>query len=89
MKHLLLSAIVLVGLTVASAYAITEAQSTVLPALKALKLALVPSKVIGGPQTFKVTQDTVDLMSKLLKEGGTITLENNGSLTIHDGQAEK
>ena len=86
MKQSIAACVVGLGLCVATAYAITEKQATVSPALEALKLGLVPSKVIDGPQTYKVTKETIDLLTKLHKEGGTIVLENDGKLTIKEGK---
>lgn len=71
------------ALVVAStAYAITEAQGHVGGALQALKLKSVPSKVIGGPQKYEVTQDAIDFLTKAKKDGKTIVVAGNGSITL-------
>ncbi len=64
------------------AFAITQNQALVAPSLVALKFEHVPSKVIGGPQEYAVTQATIDLLTRLMKEKKHVTLENNGALTV-------
>lgn len=67
---------------VTTAYAITEAQSHVIPALEALKLKPVKSEVIGGPQKFKVTKETLDFLNKAMKDGKSIVVEGDGSIKV-------
>jgi hypothetical protein len=73
---------VLALVVVSTAYAITEAQAHVGGALQALKLKSLPSKVIGGPQKYEVTQDTIDFLTKAKKDGKTIVVAGNGSITL-------
>ena len=61
---------------------ITEAQSFVTGALDDLKFELVPSRVVGGPQKYRVTQATVNHLQKLMKENRSVVVENNGSIKI-------
>lgn len=74
----LLVSLVLVG----TVMAITKEQATVLPVLETLKLERVKSKVIGGPQKFKVTKETLELLKDAMDKGHVIILENNGTITI-------
>jgi hypothetical protein len=60
---------------------ITEKQGMVCPAIEELKLEAVKSKVIGGPQRYKVTKATIDYLQKLMKEGKVIIVNNDGSIT--------
>lgn len=79
-----LVALPLVLLLSGIALAITEKQATVIPVLEQLKCERVPSRVIGGPQKFKVSKATVELLTRLLEKGGTLTVENDGSVKIDE-----
>lgn len=68
--------------SVGVAYAITEDQAKVMPVLETLNLELVKSKVIGGPQKYKVTQKTLDLLKKTMDDGHVIILDNDGTIKI-------
>jgi hypothetical protein len=63
---------------------ITEAQSYVVGALSELKFEHVPAPggVVGGPQKYRVTQKTIDHLRNIANTGKTITVENDGSLTV-------
>ncbi len=63
---------------------ITEAQSYVCGCLEQLKFEPVPAPggVVGGPQRFRITQKTVDFLRNTANAGKTITVENDGSITI-------
>jgi hypothetical protein len=82
MKRLASVLIAFTAIGLVGANLITEKQGIVAPALEELKLQLVPSKVIGGPQRYTVTKATIDHLQKLMKEGKVIVLNNDGSLTI-------
>ncbi|MEW4562643.1 hypothetical protein AB1K70_08965 [Bremerella sp. JC770] len=79
-----LFAISLVGLllTAGSVLAITENQATVAPVLEQLKLKSLPSKVIGGPQTYAITDETIELLTKAKKAGKVVVLKPNGSIEL-------
>lgn len=68
--------------SVGTVFAITQDQARVIPVLKTLKLELIPSKVIGGPQKYKVTKETMELLQEALDEGKVVVLQNDGSITI-------
>ncbi len=59
---------------------ITEKQATVAPALESLKLERLPSEVIGGPISYRVTKKTVEHLERLLKDDKVLVLGNDGSL---------
>ena len=61
---------------------LTEKQATVAPALETLKLEKVPSDVIGGPMSYKVTKKTIEHLEHLMKEGKVLVLENDGALKV-------
>ena len=82
MKRLTCVLFAFTALTLAGANLITENQGMVCPAIEKLKLEVVKSKVIGGPQRYKVTKATIDYLQKLMKEGKVIVVNNDGSLTI-------
>jgi hypothetical protein len=82
MKRIASVLIAFTAIGLVGANLITEKQGIVAPAMEELKLELVQSKVIGGPQRYKVTKATIDHLQKLMKEGKVIVLNNDGSLTI-------
>jgi hypothetical protein len=85
MKTSLLAATVALGLGLVAlndAYAITEAQSYVVGVLESLKMTLVKSKVIGGPQKFKVTKGTLELLKNAADEGKVVVVDSEGKVTI-------
>jgi hypothetical protein len=82
MKRIASVLIAFTAIGLVGANLITEKQGIVAPAMEELKLELVKSKVIGGPQRYKVTKATIDHLQKLMKEGKVIVLNNDGSLTI-------
>jgi hypothetical protein len=67
---------------VSTVLAITQDQARVIPVLKTLKLEAIPSKLIGGPQKYKVTKETIELLQDALDEGKVIVLQNDGSIAI-------
>jgi len=85
MKNFLLgmavtSALLLTGARVL----ITEAQSYVVGALDELKFENVPAAggVVGGPQRYRITQKTIDHLRNLANSGKTVTVQNDGSITV-------
>ena len=82
MKKFVVPALLLGLVCAGSLYAITKDQATVIPVLETLQLAPIKSKVIGGPQKFKVTQKTIDLLQKTMDDGHVIILGNDGSIKI-------
>src|ERR1051325_797350 len=79
-----LLALVAVAASAGSARAITRDQALVGGVLNELKLELVPSDVIGGPQKYKVTKKTIKHLQELLNEGKLIVLEGDGSIKVVD-----
>lgn len=69
-------------MVVRTAWAITEAQSYTCPAVEALGLEYVDTGKIGGPQQYRVTQKTINLLTKYAKEKRTIVIQNDGSLVV-------
>ncbi len=63
---------------------ITEAQSYVVGALDELKFEPIPAPggVVGGPQKYRITQNTINHLRNAANSGKTITVQNDGSLTI-------
>jgi hypothetical protein len=63
----------------------TQVQAAVDAAMIGLKLEVVPSStgLTGAPATYKVTQRTVDYISKLLKDGKTITVNTDGTIKVN------
>lgn len=83
MKKGLIAVVASIGIALAgvsAAYAITEAQAQVIPVLETLKMEPVKSKVIGGPQRFKVTKETLKLLQKAMDDGKTVVVESDGSI---------
>jgi hypothetical protein len=74
------SAIMLTGARVL----ITEAQSYVVGALDQLKFENVPAAggVVGGPQKYRITQKTIDHLRNVANSGKTITVQNDGSISV-------
>ena len=64
---------------------VTQVQAAVDSAMIAPKLEVVPSNtgLTGAPTTYKVTQRTVDHLTKLLKDGKTITVNPDGSVKVN------
>lgn len=80
MKKFIGLAVVFALITAGTAWAITENQAMVAPVLEQLKLEAVPSKVIGGPQTYKITNETIELLKEAKKEGKHIVLKPSGEI---------
>ncbi|HUY89038.1 MAG TPA: hypothetical protein VMV10_09910 [Pirellulales bacterium] len=67
------------------AYFSTEDESTVMGALEALKYEHVPNQDnIGGPADFKVTEETIDYLESLRKDGKTVTVDSEGTVSTKD-----
>lgn len=81
-KTTALAAFVGISLAVGTALAITENQAIVMPVLQSLKFEPIPSKVLGGPQKFKITKATIEHLQKALDDGSVIIVQNNGSIKI-------
>jgi hypothetical protein len=85
MKKTLAAVVAFAAVSIASVsvvWAITEDQAKVIPVLETLQLEPVKSKVIGGPQKFKVTKKTLDLLKKAMDDGHVIILDNDGTIKI-------
>jgi hypothetical protein len=65
---------------------ISEHAALVSGALDKLKFESVPGKpdLIGAPPKMRVTKKTIDYLQKLMKEGKTIEVGNDGSIEILD-----
>ena len=63
---------------------ITENAGLLSAALKDLKFEALPGnpKMVGAPPQFKVTNDPLDFLKKLEKDGKVIEIENDGSVKI-------
>jgi hypothetical protein len=63
---------------------ISQDAALVSGALTALKFETLPGKpdVIGAPPKMRVTRKTLDYLGKLLKDGSTIEVGNDGSVTV-------
>lgn len=83
-KYIAVAMLGLLGCVIAvrTAMAITEAQSYAIPAVEALGLEYIESEEIGGPQKYRITQKTLNLLTKYAKERRTIIVENDGSITV-------
>ncbi len=40
------------------------------------------SKMVGGPQSFKVSKGTIEYLEQLMKDGKTIEVQNDGGIKI-------
>lgn len=76
------AALLAIALSSSVALAITETQAIVIPVLENLKLKPIQSKVIGGPQKFRVTKETLDLLKKTMDDGKVIVLDSQGKITF-------
>lgn len=63
-----------------SSFAATELQYTVGQAMETLHMDFVPNGVVGGPQRFRVTTKTVELLLRAVKEGKDIIVDSDGSI---------
>lgn len=92
MKKTICTAAIILAISFVSVnqlFAVTEVQSGIMGALEKLKMTLVKSKVIGGPQKFKITKETIELLKKSMDEGKVIVVDGDGSLKIEkDKKAE-
>jgi hypothetical protein len=63
---------------------ITENAGLLSAALKELKFEALPGnpKMVGAPPQFKVTNDTLDFLKKLEKDGKVVEIENDGSVKV-------
>ncbi|MBA2116063.1 hypothetical protein [Bremerella alba] len=86
MKKLAALGVTLVLLTAGVALAITENQAMVAPVLEQLKLKHMPSEVIGGPQKYQITDETLELLTKAKKSGQVIVLKPDGSIELVKGK---
>ena len=82
MKKLAALSVTFVLLSAGVVLAITENQAIVAPALQTLKLKPVPSEVIGGPQKYEITDETIKFLTKAKKSGKVIVLKPNGSIEL-------
>jgi len=84
-----LSLLVVVAVA-ALAMGITREQSLVSGVLTTLKFESVKAEggLIGGPQKFKITKESIDYLAKLLEDGNTLVIENNGSVKIEGAQGK-
>ncbi len=85
MKRFAIVAVACLALTFTGAkLLITEAQSYVVGALDELKFEAVPAPggAVGGPQKYRITQNTINHLRNVANSGKTITVQNDGSLTI-------
>ncbi|ADB15392.1 hypothetical protein Psta_0706 [Pirellula staleyi DSM 6068] len=69
-------------IVVRSALAITEAQSYACPVVESLGLQRIPSDKIGGPQQYRITEDTIKLLTQFSKDKRIVIVENDGSITV-------
>lgn len=76
---MLLGVAVFVGMA-QNCFAATELQYTVGQALETLKMEFVPNGVVGGPQRFRVTVKTVEILLKAVKEGYDIIVDSDGTI---------
>jgi hypothetical protein len=87
MKATLSLCITCVALTLLGArFLVSEDAALVSGGLRVLKFEPVAGKpdVIGGPPRLKVTQVTLAYLEKLMKEGRTIEVQNDGAIKILD-----
>jgi hypothetical protein len=85
MKNLATAAIVLaLAGTALGAMYITQNCALTTGNLNELKFEQQPneSKMIGGPQSFKVTKGTIDYLEQLMKDNKTIEVQNDGGIKI-------
>jgi hypothetical protein len=82
MKRFACVAIAVAAIGFTGANLITETQSLVGSVFEELKLESMPSKVIGGPQRYKVTKKTLDHLKKLMDEGKIIVVGGDGKITV-------
>jgi len=82
MKKLFAISLVCLFLSAGTVFAITQSQATVAPVLEQLKLKSIPSKVIGGPQKYAITDETIELLTKAKKAGKVVVLKPNGSIEL-------
>jgi hypothetical protein len=85
MKRFSLIAVACLALTFTGAkLLITEAQSYVVGALDELKFEPIPAAggVVGGPQRYRITQNTINHLRNAANSGKTITVQNDGSITL-------
>jgi hypothetical protein len=76
-------AIVAIGL-VAAKNLISQDAALISAGLRTLKFEPLAGKpdVIGAPPKFKVTRQTIEYLEKLRKDGATIEVQNNGSVSV-------
>lgn len=86
MKKLATLGIMLVLLSAGAALAITQSQATVAPVLKELKLKPIPSKLIGGPQKYEITDDTIKFLTEAKKAGKVVVLKGDGAIVLEDAK---
>jgi len=77
-----LAALLLVG----ASRLISQDAALVSGALGALKFESQPGKpnLVGAPPKFKVTKQTIAYLDKLMKDGRSIEVQNNGAIKILD-----
>ena len=70
--------------TAIGAMYITQNCAIVTGTLNELKFEQQPNqtKMIGGPQNFKVTKATIDYLQQLQKDNKTIEVENDGAIKV-------
>jgi hypothetical protein len=85
MKRMALIAIALVAVSCAGAnYLISQDAALASGVLTTLKFEPVPGKpdVIGAPPKFKVSKETIEFLTKAMKDGSIVQVNNNGSVEV-------
>ena len=72
------------------AMGITREQSLVSSVLQTLKFEPVKAKsgLIGGPQSMKITPETLKHLEKLMKDGGSLVIEPTGEVKLLDAKGQ-
>lgn len=86
MKKLAALSVAFVLLSAGVVLAITESQAAVAPVLQELKMKPIPSKVLGGPQKYEITDETIEFLTKAKKSGKVVVLKSDGSIELVKGK---
>ncbi len=81
--YYLMAVFVAVGISLGAMY-ITLNCALTTGNLNELKFEQQPneSKIVGGPQNFKVTKGTIEYLEQLMKDNKTIEVQNDGGIKI-------
>ncbi|MGD9721065.1 MAG: hypothetical protein AB7O59_03305 [Pirellulales bacterium] len=85
MKRVALIAVALVALaSVGANYLISQDAALAGGVLATLKFERVAPKpdVIGAPPKFKVSKQTIEFLTKAMKDGSIVQVNNNGSVEV-------